>query len=430
MRISSEEIKVPLKLLISAYACDPEKGSEPAVGWNWVCQAARFDKVWVVTRENNRAAIESSLARRAMPNVHWVYLDLPRWIRFWKKERRGIHLYYCLWQFSAYLTARNLHAKVGFDVVHHVTFANYWMPSFLPKLPVPFLWGPVGGGEAAPRAFWRSYSLRGKVYESMRAFARGLSELNPLLRSAARRATLGLATTEETAGRMRVIGCRTVSLMTQVGLTGEEISRLAGFPVRIAGPFRVVSVGSLLHLKGFDPGLRAFAAFSRQNPASEYWIVGDGPERNRLERLARNLSVAERVMFLGALPRRETLAKLAECDVLLHPALHESGGFVTLEAMAAGRAVICLDLGGPALQVTPETGIKVPAVSPEQAVHDLTEALERLASDPGLRARMAQAGRRRVREQFSWESKGEHLAALYAEVVGKSPEMAPQLVRA
>lgn len=418
-----------MKVLVSAYACEPEKGSEPGVGWNAVCQAARLYQVWVLTREKNRRPIEAALRDRPMPNVHWVYYDPPG---LPDQKKSGTRLFYphhryYLWQLGAYFVARKLHRGVGFDLIHHVTFVNYWLPSFLPMLPVPFLWGPVGGAESAPPTFWRSYSLRGRAYEAMRAFGRGVSELNPLLRRMARRTRLGLATTEQTAARLRFLGCRNVLLMSQAGLTEDEILRLGSFSIRDDAPFRVVSIGNLLHLKGFELGLRAFATFSRQNPTSEYWIVGDGPERKRLERLARDLSVSDRVAFKGAIPRGEAFAKLAECDLLLHPALHESGGLVTLEAMAAGRPVICFDLGGVALQVTPETGIKVPALSPEQAVRDLAVALGRLASDPGLRARMAQAARQRVREQFNWEIKGERLAAIYAEVVGKQPEVVPQM---
>ena len=386
------------------------------MGWNWVRQIARFHEVWVITRANNQEPVERGLACSPLPNVHWVYLDLPRWARFWKKSRRGIHLYYFLWQLGVYVRARKLHRQVGFDLVHHVTLVNYWIPSLLPLLPVPFVWGPVGGGESAPRIFWRSFSLRGKVYEALRDLARWLSELNPLRHLTARRAAIGLATTHETARRIRGLGCRNVSVLSAVGLTGDEIAWLGSFPFRETNPFRVVSVGRLWHLKGFDLGLRAFACFERRFPAAEYWIIGDGPERRRLERLARDLRIADKVMFTGALLRQNVLGRLAECDVLLHPALHESGGCVSLEAMAAGRPVICLDLGGPAFQVTDGTGIKVPATSPEQAVADLADALLRLAQDPALRFRLGQAGRGRVASQFDWDQKGTLMAKVYEAV--------------
>jgi glycosyltransferase involved in cell wall biosynthesis len=402
-----------LRLLVSAYACEPDKGSEPAVGWNWVRQISRFHGVWVVTRANNREPIERALASRPLPNVHWVYFDLPRWMRFWKKGQRGVHPYYYLWQLGAYFVARKLHRKVGFDLAHHVTFVNYWMPSFLALLPIPFVWGPVGGGESAPRAFWRCFSLRGKAHELFRDIARRLGEHDPFVRLTARRAVVSLAATHQTEGRLRVLGCRNVRVFSQVGLPQDEIRQLAAFRFRQGSRFRLVSIGNLVHWKEFDLSLRAFALFERQSPTSECWVIGDGPERKRLMGVAGELGVTRSVTFWGAIPRWQVLEKLRECDVLVHPSLHDSGGWVCVEAMAAGRPVVCLDLGGPGLQVTQDTGIKVPAVSPEQAVRGLAEAFYKLASDPQLRARLGLAGRKRVAEQFDWDRKGLLTARLY-----------------
>jgi len=403
-----------LKVLVSAYACEPGKGSEPGVGWNWVKQIACFaDEVWVITRANNREVIEEALAREPLPNVHWVYFDLPRWARFWKKGRRGVHLYYYLWQIGIYFLARRLHRKVGFHLVHHVTFGNYWMPSFLALLSVPFIWGPVGGGESAPRAFYRTFSLRGKVYEYLRLLARWLGEHDPFVRMTARRSALALAKARETAQRLKRLGVAEVVTMSEVAWPPEEIQRLAAVPVRSGNSFRLLSLGRLLHWKGFHLGIMAFARFVREFPQAEYWIVGDGPERKNLERLARELGVADKVRFWGALPREEALKKLAECDVLVHPSLHDSGGWVCVEAMAAGRPVICLDLGGPALQVTGETGFKIPARTPEQTVVEMVEAMSKLAHDPDLRLKMGEAARRRGVEEFSWERRGEQLNQIY-----------------
>jgi glycosyltransferase involved in cell wall biosynthesis len=406
-------LEQPLKLLISAYACEPERGSEQAVGWNSVRQAARFHEVWAITRANNRTPIEKSLAKEPLPNVHWVYFDLPRWARFWKKRQQGMHLYYYLWQIGAYFVVRKLHRSVGFNLVHHVTFVNYWMPSFMALLPVPFVWGPVGGGESAPRSFWRSFSLRGKVYEILRDLARSLGQLDPFVRLAAKRAALGIATTAETAVHLRGLGCRKVTVLSQVGLPPEEIAQLGALAARQSNPFRLVSIGNLLHLKGFELSLRGFARFQSRIPAAEYWIIGDGPERKRLEKLAHNLGLASKVRFWGTIPRHEVLEKLADCDVLVHPSLHDSGGWVCLEAMAAGRPVVCLDLGGPALQVTEDTGIKVAATSPEQVVQDLAAALYKLASDPELRARLSLGARQWVEEHFDWDKKGLFMVKLY-----------------
>jgi glycosyltransferase involved in cell wall biosynthesis len=353
------------------------------------------------------------MAERPFVKVNWVYFDLPRWASFWKTGRRGVHAYYCLWQLGAYFVARKLHRQVGFDRVHHVTIANYWLPIFLALLPVPFVWGPVGGGESAPRSFRRCFSLRGRVFELLRDLARSLGQLDPLVRLTARRARVSLAQTEETALRLRKMGCRKVIVLSHVRLPSDMIARLKGIAVRQSEPFRLVSVGNLLHWKGFELGLRAFAHFQLWTPAAEYWIIGDGPERKGLANLAERLGVAERVTFWGTIPRQRVIRKLAKCDVLLHPSLHDSGGWVCAEAMAAGRPVVCLDLGGPAVQVTEQTGIKVPAISPEQAVRDLATAMLHLARNPDTKARMGEASRRRVEEQFAWTNKGARMRQIY-----------------
>ncbi len=98
----------------------------------------RFHEVWVVTRANNRAAIEGELTA-TVPGLHIVYHDLPRWARWWKRGHRGIHLYYLLWQFTALRVARRLHQEVGFDIGHQVTFVSFRYPSFLAWLGIPFV---------------------------------------------------------------------------------------------------------------------------------------------------------------------------------------------------------------------------------------------------------------------------------------------------
>jgi glycosyltransferase involved in cell wall biosynthesis len=202
-------------------------------------------------------------------------------------------------------------------------------------------------------------------------------------------------------------------------MTEREMEHFGRFSTRNCKPFRAVSIGRLIHWKGFHLALRAFAELQANWPESEYWIVNSGPEGRRLKALAGRLGIERKVRFWGRLPTlQDVCSKLSQCDVLVHPALHEAFGNVCMEAMSAGRPVVCLDLGGPALQVTEQTGIKVPAFSPQQVIRDLAAALTRLANDPDLRARMGQAARRRVREHFAWDKKGEFLAGLYKEVNG------------
>ena len=409
-----------LNILVSAYACEPGGGSEPGIGWNWVRQFARWHDVFVITRANNRDGIERALRSEQLTNIHPLYFDFPRWARFWKRGHRGIHLYYYLWQIGSYLAARRLLRTTPIDIAHHITMGMYWKPSVLALLRVPFVWGPVGGGESCPKGFRWYFGARGALFEIVRSAAQAIGRLDPFVRLTARRAAYALATTPQTEQRLYELGCGPVMTLAQMALPESEIELLSRIPVRSAGPFRILSLGRLVHWKGFELAIRALAEFRRSGGNGEYWIVGDGPARRRLAHLARELGVEDAVAFWGWVNRNETLNKLAECDILAHPSLHDSGGWVCIEAMAAARPVICLDRGGPALAVSPETGIKIPANSPDQVIHDLAQALALLANDRDRLHSMAHAARLRAAQSFTWDAKGELGADLLEALVRPS----------
>lgn len=406
-----------MKILISAYSCEPHQGSEPGVGWNIVREVAKYHQVWVLTRpDESGAIIEAELQQNPVPNLHFVYFTLP----FWQDSRRWGHsgamqIHYYLWQIQAYFKAMRLHREIGFDVVHHVTFVKYSTPSFLSLLPVPFVWGPVGGGESAPQAFWQDFSISARLYEMARNLVRFLGERDPFMRLTARRSAIVRATTEDTATRLHKMGIGKVQVLPAIALSAEELEILPQLSQPPASPLRFISIGRLIHWKGFHLGLRAFAQAGLAD--AEYWLIGNGAEKQRLELLAAQLGIAHQVKFWGKLDRQETLLKLGESHILLHPSLHDSGGLVCLEAMAAGRPIICLDLGGPASQVTAETGFKIAAKAPQQATADLARAMVCLAQDAELRVKMGRSGQKLVRELHSWQSKGKELTQLYQELV-------------
>lgn len=405
-----------MKVLLSAYACEPGRGTELGVGWNNAWEIAKHHEVWVLTRpDDGREAIEAELERNPNPNLHFVYFTLPLLGGMWRFGSIAFLLHYYFWQLQAYFVARRLHQTIGFDVAHHVTFVRHSTPSFLALLPIPFIWGPVGGGESAPDPFWKDFSFRNRVYEILRSAARWTGERDPFARMTARRSAVVRVTTQDTAIRVQQMGAKTVEVFPEASLTKEEIVRLLKFASGDAPTIRFISVGRLLHWKGFHLGLRGFAQAGL--PDAEYWVLGDGPERQRLEALAETLGIAHQVKFWNRLPRDEALEKLGSCTALVHPSLHDSGGWVCLEAMTAARPVICLNLGGPAIQVTDETGFRVDAADPEEAVQGLAAAMVRLAQMPALRSTMGNAGQLRVKELYNWESRGEQISQLYEDVV-------------
>ncbi|PTB88652.1 hypothetical protein C9994_17670, partial [Marivirga lumbricoides] len=143
----------------TAYAVNPFKGSEDGMGWNFIYQIARFQKVIAITRENNRPHIEKYMEQtpdEVYNNIQFYYFDLPYWMRFWKKGGRGAMLYFWMWQFGIVHFIKKLNLK--FDIAHNVNFHNDWTPSFLWKLNKPFVWGPVGHHPLIPKQYLRGRS--------------------------------------------------------------------------------------------------------------------------------------------------------------------------------------------------------------------------------------------------------------------------------
>jgi glycosyltransferase involved in cell wall biosynthesis len=411
---AAQEPNRRLQVLISAYACEPGLGSEAGVGWNMALQMSKLHDVYVLTRANNQGPIEAGLPPDS--NVKFIYYDLPKWAMWWKRGPRGAQLYYYLWQICAGFMLRKKYAGL-FDAGHHVTFVRYWMPTCFPFAGIPYVIGPSGGGEMTPRQFENRFPFRPLVYEKMRRLVRSFVPFDPFVRASIARSSCVLSTTKESAAKIRKLKAQRVEIYPESGISREEFERLAvGAGNSDSSPIIFVSSGRLLALKGFDLGLKAFARSGLED--AEYWIIGDGPERQRLEALAEQLGIADKVSFKGWVERGTGLRILSAANVLVHPSLHDSGGWVCPEAMSMGKAVICLDLGGPGAQVNESVGISIKPAGYEETVDRLSEAMQQLATDRTLLRKMGEAGREEVSNRYVWENKCRHYSEIYRQIVG------------
>ncbi len=405
-----------MKVLISAYACEPHKGSEPGVGWNWAKQIARFAEVWVITRANNKEVIEEELNKNPEPNLHFVYVDLPKWIRFWKKGQRGIHLYYYLWQFAAYFKAKRLVKEVKFDIAHHITFVNDWIPSSMALLKVPFVWGPIGSHPPMP---WRFLpNLKSKSLEIIRINIQKIFRyFDPFFYFALFRAKIIITINDHIPNKYPFSLVAKCKFFIQQQNAVDSCLLERNKNKDNSKGIKIISVGRLIYFKGFHLALEAFALAYTQYKNISLTIIGDGMEKNNLVNLTKKLKIDDIVEFTGNISRDHVLKRMADSDIFLFPSF-EGGGMVVVEAMATGLPVVCLDYGGPGEVVTDECGIKVKPITYKQTINDLAEALLKLANDPELRKRMGEAGRRRVKEHYTWEKKGEFIRKIYEEVLG------------
>jgi glycosyltransferase involved in cell wall biosynthesis len=421
-----------MRILLSAYSCRPCKTSEPGNAWRMINHVlSQGHEVWAVIEQSEyEKDTLKHLAEHPMPGFHPVFFQLPTLVVKWVRGSGMSHsVYYHFWQHKLLRVAARLHRQVGFDLAHHVTFGRYWSPCGVRNLSVPFVWGPVGAAESVPPSFLSELPLQERTFELIRDKVRALSTKGRALRDTARAATIGIGVTQESCEALAKLGVRRVEQLPQAALPDEDLDFFARFPPPPDGPFRAICMGRLLHWKGFHLAIRAFGAFARNNPEAELWIINEGPFQRELEKTAAQAGVASRVRFFGHLPNySEVLAKLAQAHVLMHPALHEGFGNVCQEALAAGRPVVCLDIGGPASQVTPDTGFAAPATSPAEAVQAMASFLAKIAGNRALLADMSAKARLRVREKFSMRTMGLAINSFYQQAAALHATLAPHTI--
>jgi glycosyltransferase involved in cell wall biosynthesis len=413
-----------LKVLVCAYACisDPDKrfgnGGEGVLGWNIVKQLARFHQVFVLTHSQNRSDIEKALEKEPISNVKFYYLDLPNFFSFLQRFSGGIQIYTYFWQIKAYFFAKKLHQKIHFDVFHHLTYANDWMASFIGALlPIPYLRGPGGGAHKVPKNFLSEFSLFDHLAQYLRSLGQWFFRHDPFFILSQKRAKAILVCNHESFKAIPKKWQKKVYLFPVNGISREDLDLLSKTEKKDNNRLKVLSAGKLLPIKGFSLAIKAFKIFSDKFPETEFEIIGDGPELGHLKNLVSKLAIEDKVKFKNWLPRNEFLKELTSCDVFLFPSLRDGGGQVVVEAMAAQKPVICLDIAGPGFHIKEEWGIKIKPESPEKAIKEMAGALEKLYFDKELRIQLGKAARERAEKEYLWDNLGEKLFKIYQKVL-------------
>ena len=380
------------------------------MGWNWAVQAARDHDVCVLTWTKFREPIERYLGEHANPNLHVVYYDLPRWARRFAISER---LHYLLWQLFVLPLARRLQKRERFDVVHHLTFNSVEVPGLLWTLGVPYVWGPVGGGQVPPAAL-KSYFKSVWLAEMARRLRKRFLSFNPLVRIAAKRAAYILVSNRDTMKLLQPLARAPLI---------EEMEIATRLPDCVAPAPRedcltILWAGRFIPRKGPLLALDVANELKRRDLPFRMLMAGDGPWEEKVTHQRMMMGLTREVRQVGALGYGQMPSFYAGGDVFLFTSLQDTSGNVVLEAMSYGLPVVSLDQHGAATLLTDECGIKVPVVSQRQVVQDMASALEKLARDRQLGLELGAAGRERVACHYTWDHKAALLRRLYAEAAG------------
>ncbi len=415
------------KVLLSAYACIPNHGSEQGTGWTYASTLSQNGlEVHCLTLKDGRETIEPILANGFYPNLTIHYVLLPTWVdKFYSQGLVGMYFHYLYWQWQAYRMAQYLDQIHRFDLVHHVTYGSIQLGSFLYKLRKPFVFGPVGGGQRAPKALKRYF---GKYWarEWMRDRVSTLLEYgNPGFYKAVRRANRVIVTNQDTFALARRL--RPQRPIDQIWDAGLEPSFLPSNPIEHQpGPaLKLLWVGRLLPRKALELTIHALSKVAPGVPVTLTIVGGKGEMVEHVPQYIERYGVGNRVEWVGHVSYQEVRKFYQESDVFFFTSLRDSCPHQLLEAMAFSLPVITLDLHGQAELVTAATGLKVAVTNEEQVTTDLAQAIEWMAAHPAERLTMGQAGYQFAQTQ-RWEAKiRTFVEELYPAVLAEGRQESP-----
>ena len=350
----------------------------------------------------------------SLAGIHWVFPEVPHWPLSEGIEPKWERTYNLLWQYRAVGHARELQRQVKFDAIHHLTWAGIRAPTFLGSLGAPLIIGPVGGGETSPRSLRDKIGTRGRMLEWIRDISNATITLNPVVRKGFRDAAVIFVSTSDTQNLFKGSFYNKTVVFSQLGLTELPPVRQRQWSL----PLKFLYAGRLLYWKGVHIALRAFAELTSTGIDARFTIVGDGPERSRLEQEAASPALRNRVEFIPRVPQRKLFELYDTHDLLLFPSLHDSGGYVVLEALSHGLPVVCLDLGGPNEIVTTNSGVVVSASgggkNTEQLATSMAAAISQLLEAPEKMAELSTGAIARAQEFIL----SKRIAALYHHAAG------------
>ena len=386
-----------MRILLSAYACDPDRGSEEGNGFNWLWQTAALGhEVWCLTTPRGQANLDRLLAERAddpvAARIHPVYVAVPAVFEYLYRWQPGVYLHYLAWQRVALGVAHALDAQVDFELAHHVTYNSLQMASGLWRLRKPLLLGPLGGGMRAPWALRRFLPgwLKGETLRDVIAWL--LTTFDPNVKQSLRRAALVLAANRDTADLARRLGAPRVALSMAVSLPESYFPAAYEPRPPLAGrPLRILWLARVYPRKGL---LLVLAALAQVHPRVPFHldIVGDGPLGPLVPGWLAATGLQDRATWHGSIPFADTRAAYLSHDLFMLCSLRDTYPNQYLEAMALGLPLLTLDLHGATDFVPATAGLKVPVQGAEATVAALARAVEHLYDHPAELERMGRAG--------------------------------------
>ena len=417
-----------LRILVLGPDCNPEGVSIPYVTYSHAAALTQNHEVSLVVR----STVEDCVRRSKAPFRSIEVVQMPWLERIYAWSFRKIfksnfasqavtafgYPFYLAFEWFAWRQLRHRIFAGEFDVVLRVVPMTAVLPSpfafFLRKGPIPFVIGPINGGLPFVQGFSQASGQKEWISN-----LRGLYRFLPFARSTYRHATAIIAASSQTYAEFSAYRDK-LFFVPEPGVARSLCYDDSRNP-KPGSKLDLIFVGGLIPCKACDLGLRAAAPLLRSDLA-RFTVLGDGPERSRLQRLVKSLGVEKAVSFCGWVSHDKVLDRLRSADVMVFPSVRDFGAGVVFEALATGAVPVVADFGGPGDIVNPEVGYKVPLTNETDFIERMEKILAELAENREHLQKLRRQGMAYIRESLTWEAKAEATTRILRWAVSQGPK--------
>ena len=357
---------------MSAYQCEPDRGSEFEVGWQLMRSfAASCSELTVVTRSQSRNNSERGIVRLGIGNTRCIYYDLPPWLASQEGTPLGGQIVPYCWEIGLFFFLLKRYKRNEFDLAHRATVGSYRFPSLLWYFSRQFTWGPMASGERVPFRLLPVLSWKGRVLEVTRMLVQNLILLDPLVLFSLYKANKITVVTSATKRILPGFARRKAFLIDYLVVDAKDFTFDLPLDNHVdEHKLKLLYAGRILEWKGIMFALKALTQL-RGKLDYEFNVVGDGPDRKFLQEYVRKHQL--KVNFLGGKPRSELSTYYLTHHVFVGTDLHGRGSTTIVEAKMHKLPVLLLDISYPDEQTRKDLNIVID--TQRKSVNEVVESI-------------------------------------------------------
>lgn len=408
------------KVLINAYSCSPNRGSEPGMGWNWCIHLAKYCELHIITEVEFKDDIEIALPQTPdKNNINFYFNPISK--KAVKMVRNQgdwrFYYYYRRWQKDTLKIAKQIIAENDIDIIHQLNMIGFREPGNLWKIKgKPYVWGPIGGLKKTPIAYLKGSNVEAIVLNYIKNIITTLQlKYDIRVHKAFKRADLLISAIPDSQISIFQEKKLTSILIPETGTFISEDVEIERF---FSEELNVMWVGRFYFRKQLPLALKSIAATKNKKIILHVYGKGNEVQEQAMRKMANDLKISNQVIWHGNKPNAMVHEAMRNANLFFFTSISEDTSTVILEAISNKLPILCFDACGFGAVVNVKVGRKIKFSNPTKSIDQFSEYLNMFHDNRALLKKLSQ-NCRELQIELSWDEKAKKVVDLYFDLLKK-----------